>query len=228
LQETQHELSLAKEKCESAWNEASKSIFLLDEQSKKIEELSDHMKELKEYYAMQPNVSAVPSTATSSDGMRDIESVEASSSSIVITKIPCITDLFCDNSLQSENTISAIPAPNQTKDLIAEPSLMQTDAIEDLITSDKAEEASPSTQPWESDLTNKITLALAGTSHPATSMGQRFNSRQATASRVLFEDPLADEREMPAVQFADNSPSNLLSVLDPARAPGILAGESAI
>jgi hypothetical protein len=228
LQETQHELSLAKEKCESAWNEASKSIFLLDEQSKKIEELSDHMKELKEYYAMQPNVSAVPSTATSSDGMRDIESVEASSLSIVITKIPCIIDLFCDNSFQSENTTSAVPAPNQTNDFVAEPSMMQTDAIEDLITSDKAEETSPSTQPWESDLSNKITLALAGTLHPATSMGQRFNSRQATASRVLFEDPLADEKEMPTAQFADHSPSNLHSVLDPARAPETLAGESAI
>ncbi len=88
LQETQHELSLAKEKSESAWNEAAKSIFLLDEQSKKIEELSDHMKELKEYYAMHPNVSIVSSIATSSDGMHDIESVEASSSSIVMKKIP--------------------------------------------------------------------------------------------------------------------------------------------
>jgi hypothetical protein len=51
LQETIQELKIAKEKNVSAWNEASKSIFLLDEQSQKIEELSNQMMELKSHHS---------------------------------------------------------------------------------------------------------------------------------------------------------------------------------
>ena len=105
---------------------------------------------------------------------------------------------------------------------------MQTDVVEDLITSDKAEEKSLSTQPWEPDLSNKIAQTLAGASNLATCMGQRFNSRQATASRVLFEDPLADDETNAQAQAVDPSSSNSHQVSDYARAPGAFTGESAI
>ena len=58
FQETMQELVLAKEKSASAWNEASKSMYLLDEQSQKIEELSDQMKELKSFYSTSMQQSA--------------------------------------------------------------------------------------------------------------------------------------------------------------------------
>ena len=59
------ELQLSKEKCKSAWNEASKSIFLLDEQSQKIEELCDQMKELKANHSMSLLPTPVPVIAPS-------------------------------------------------------------------------------------------------------------------------------------------------------------------
>jgi len=59
------ELALAKEKCTSAWNEASKSIFLLDEQSQKIEELCDQMKELKANHSTSLLPTPVPVIAPS-------------------------------------------------------------------------------------------------------------------------------------------------------------------
>ncbi len=105
---------------------------------------------------------------------------------------------------------------------------MQTDEVEDLTTSDKAEEKSTSTQPWEPDLSNKIAQTLAGASNLATCMGQRFNSRQATASRVLFEDPLADDETNARAQAVDPSSSNSHHVSDSARTPGAFTGESAI
>ena len=63
------ELGLAKEKSASAWSEVSKSIFLLDEQSQKIEELSDQMKELKAYHSTYTQTTGIASSATSLDGM---------------------------------------------------------------------------------------------------------------------------------------------------------------
>ncbi len=76
------ELAFAKEKSASAWNEASKSIFLLDEQSQKIEELSDQMKDLKAYYSMnkQPITATVPLNAIDSDSVVGIDAMVASSS----------------------------------------------------------------------------------------------------------------------------------------------------
>ena len=87
VQETMKELALAKEKCTSAWNEASKSIFLLDEQSQKIEELCDQMKELKSNHSTSllptPVPVIVPSNANSLDDMASTESTGAISSAIV-------------------------------------------------------------------------------------------------------------------------------------------------
>ena len=88
-QETMQELALAKEKCTSAWNEASKSIFLLDEQSQKIEELCDQMKELKANHSTStsllptPLPVIAPSNANSLDDMASTESTGAISSAIV-------------------------------------------------------------------------------------------------------------------------------------------------
>ena len=65
VQETMQELQLSKEKCTSAWNEASKSIFLLDEQSQKIDELCDQMKELKANHSMSLLPTPVPVIAPS-------------------------------------------------------------------------------------------------------------------------------------------------------------------
>jgi hypothetical protein len=87
VQETMQELALAKEKCTSAWNEASKSMFLLDEQSQKIEELCDQMKELKANHSTSllptPVPVIAPSNANSLDDMASTESTGAISSAIV-------------------------------------------------------------------------------------------------------------------------------------------------
>ena len=87
-QQTMQELALAKEKSTSAWDEASKSIFLLDEQSQKIEELSDQMKELKAYYSIckQPALTTAPLDANSSENSARIDRVEANSSLNVTMK----------------------------------------------------------------------------------------------------------------------------------------------
>ncbi len=87
-QETLQQLALAKEKSVSAWDEASKSIFLLDEQSQKIEELSDQMKDLKSYYSVcnQTTVVTVPLNVANSAGVAGLDSIEAYSSANVMTK----------------------------------------------------------------------------------------------------------------------------------------------
>ena len=87
-QETLQELALAKEKSVSAWDEASKSIFLLDEQSQKIEELSDQMKDLKSFYSVcnQTTAVTVPLNAANSAGVGGLDSIEAHSSANVMTK----------------------------------------------------------------------------------------------------------------------------------------------
>lgn len=82
VQETMQELALAKEKCTSAWNEASKSIFLLDEQSQKIEELCDQMKELKANHSTSLLPTPVPVIAPS-NAIASTESTGAISSAIV-------------------------------------------------------------------------------------------------------------------------------------------------
>jgi hypothetical protein len=87
LQETLQELALAKEKSVSAWDEASKSMFLLDEQSQKIEELSDQMKDLKSFYSVcnQTTAVTVPLNAANSAGVGGLDSIEAHSSANVMT-----------------------------------------------------------------------------------------------------------------------------------------------
>ena len=72
------ELVLAKEKSASAWNEASKSMYLLDEQSQKIEELSDQMKELKSFYStsMQQSASVAATIFNSLDVTPSISCTE--------------------------------------------------------------------------------------------------------------------------------------------------------
>lgn len=84
FQETLQELASAKDKSACAWNEASKSMFLLDEQSLKIEELSDQMKELKTFYSSCMQPTAIAATVLNSpDCASSIKCTEAKSAETV-------------------------------------------------------------------------------------------------------------------------------------------------
>jgi len=67
-QEMAQDLALAKEKNVSAWNDASRSIFLLDEQSQKIEELSEQLRQLKAYYSKSNDSNSSKSEVCSDQG----------------------------------------------------------------------------------------------------------------------------------------------------------------
>ena len=79
-----------------------------------------------------------------------------------------------------------------------EPSGMQIDLAAEIdIVSRQPQEPCQSSRATATDLSAIQTAAmLVASSNPMTPVGQRINARQATASRVAFDDPLEDEIEI--------------------------------
>ena len=90
------------------------------------------------------------------------------------------------------------PSLSSQNERAIEPSGMQIDlAAEFDIVSRQPQEPCQSSRATATDLSAIQTAAmLVASSNPMTPVGQRINARQATASRVAFDDPLEDEIEI--------------------------------
>ncbi len=215
-QETVQELAFAKEKSAAAWNEASKSIFLLDEQSQKIEELSDQMKDLKAYYSMSKHPT-VPLNAISSDSVAGIDAIVASSSKENVTKKYCV---FChtstDMSIQFLGTLEEVASATHTPNI---ESAVKFSESQTCVASD-AEFSSSTSDP--NLASNNFATKMLVASTPEILAGQRINSRQAAASRVSFDDPLDNEIDMTQIQ-----PLLIEHTVNPLPSNGLSASEHA-